>query len=218
MFARRARTRRARVRRAERPVAALVAAAPMGALIVLAAACGTASSPAGGAGPRPTPTGPAPGVSVPRPRPPVATVPAPAPAAPDKTDCAGWPLASGGTLPLSFVPVAVLRCVTGDTMVPGKGEWLTATLERADNQNLMPLARALRSAPGHMRPGRACPEFVTIPPPIALIGPDGTVIRPRFPVTSCGQIQQQVTATLAALRWHTISQRLIAKSPAPPSP
>lgn len=209
-------TRRAGVRRA--PLPAIV---PVAALIALAvSACGPASSPAGGAAPtavRPAPASPASG-SVPAPRPPVAPVPAPAPAAPEKTGCTGWPSASGGTLPLSFVPVSVLRCVTGRAMVPGKGEWLAATLERADNQNLIPLARALRSAPGHMLPGRACPEFVVLPPDIVLIGADGTMIRPRFPVTGCGQVQQQVTSALAALRWHAVSQRLIEKAPAPPAP
>ena len=45
--------------------------------------------------------------------------------------------------PVSFVPVAALRCVQTYQMIPGKGQWLTATLERAD-KNLAPLIGALR--------------------------------------------------------------------------
>ena len=36
------------------------------------------------------------------------------------------------TLPPSFVPVAVIRCVTNYQIIPGKGQWEVATLERAD--------------------------------------------------------------------------------------
>lgn len=139
------------------------------------------------------------------------------PVAPEKTNCTGWPLAPAGTLGPPFLPKAVLRCVTGYTMVPGKGKWLTATLERAD-ENLAPLANALRAAPGHMHPGEVCPQFIIQPPEIVMIGADGTMVRPRFPVTDCGQIQQRVFAALDALHWHTVSQRLIEKAPTPANP
>lgn len=208
-------TGRAGARRATLPGVAVV---PMAALIALAAAaCGTVSSPAGGTSPATARSAPATGAlpSPSPPREPLPPAPAPGvPGVPGRTACEGWPLASGGPIPPSFTPVAVLRCVTGYTAVPGKGEWLTATLEKAD-QNLMPLVRALRTTPGQMRPGMICPQFATLPPQIVLIGADGTAIRPRFPVTDCGQIQQQAIAALDALRWRTVSQRLIEKAPPP---
>jgi hypothetical protein len=136
---------------------------------------------------------------------------------PGKTACTGWPSAPSGSLPTSFVPVSVLRCVTGYTTVPGKGRWLTAILEKAD-QNLGPLAEALRAASGDPRPGEMCPQFVIIPPQIVLTAADGTMIRPRLPVTDCGQLQHGVISALDALRWQTVSQRPIEKAPTPAAP
>jgi hypothetical protein len=136
------------------------------------------------------------------------------------------------------VPASVLRCVTGYTEVsgpgvpgqvisgqgvsgqgtpgqgaPGQSEWLTATLEKAD-QNLAPLVQALRAPSGQRQRGQMCPMYVTVPPAIVLVGADGTKIRPQFPVTGCGQIQPQVITALNALPWHTVSQRLVEKAPA----
>lgn len=206
-------TRRAASRRA-----APFVLIPAAALVTLAAAgCATGNAPPGAArasASRPASAAPAPSspVSVP-PRAPVRPRQGPVPVVPEKTECKGWPVAPLRVLRLSFVPTAVLRCVTGDTTVPGRGKWLTATLERAD-QNLMPLTEALRAVSGHMRPGQICPDFVIRTPEIVLIGADGATIRPVFPVTACGQIQQPVLTALNALPWHTVSQRLIEKVPA----
>src|ERR1700728_2836379 len=58
--------------------------------------------------------------------------------------CAGWPTgATSVSLPVSFVPVSVERCVNGVEAIPGKGLWTTATLERADS-GLAGLIDALR--------------------------------------------------------------------------
>src|SRR5580693_10714089 len=59
--------------------------------------------------------------------------------------CVGWPknVTRSKKLPASFEPVAVIRCVTDYQMIPGKGQWEVATLERAD-QGLAPLMTALR--------------------------------------------------------------------------
>lgn len=203
-----------------RPTAPL-AVIPGVALVTLAAvACGTVSAPAGGAAPAtsrpasaaPAPTAPASGAPSRAPVP-----PEPVPIVPGKTACTGWPSAPSGSLPTSFVPVSVLRCVTGYTTVPGKGRWLTAILEKAD-QNLGPLAEALRAASGDPRPGEMCPQFVIIPPQIVLTAADGTMIRPRLPVTDCGQLQHGVISALDALRWQTVSQRPIEKAPTPAAP
>jgi hypothetical protein len=214
-------TRRARVRRAT-----LLAVIPAATLVTLTAtACGTVSAPTSGAATATThhasasasSTPSAPGSVVSGKPVPVVPDPGPGPVVPEKTACTGWPSAPEGTVPASFVPVKVLRCVTGYTTIPGKGQWLTATLEEADG-NLTQLANALRASSVHKRPGQMCPQFVMLPPEIALVAADGTTIRPRFPVTNCGEIQYQVLAALDALRWQTVSQRLIEKAPTPANP
>jgi len=183
-----------------------------------AAACG--SSPAGRGRPPAASGAPAsPSSAVPVPRAPGASVAPGGPAAPGAPVAAGsarcdhWPAAPAGRLPRSFQPASVLRCVPGTVSVPGKGQWTAATLEKAD-QGLAPLAGALSSVSGHMEPGRVCPQFVIVPPQIVLVGKDGTMVRPSFPVTACGQIQQKVLSALAGLHWHTVSRRLLAKVPA----
>jgi hypothetical protein len=107
--------------------------------------------------------------------------------------------------------------VTGYTTVPGKGRWLTAILEKAD-QNLGPLTEALRATSGTPRPGKMCPQFVILPPQIVLAATDGMMIRPRLPVTDCGQLQHGVISALDALRWQIVSQRPIEKAPTPAAP
>ncbi|HZC53961.1 MAG TPA: hypothetical protein VE441_15895, partial [Mycobacterium sp.] len=203
-------TRRARVRRAT-----LLAVIPAATLVALVAtACGTVRAPASGAAtattrpsaPRASTTPSAPGSVVSRKPVPIVPDPGPGPVVPVKTACTGWPSAPEATLPASFVPVKVLRCVTGYTTIPGKGQWLTATLEKAD-ASLSPLADALRASSVRMRPGQMCPQFVMLPPEIVLVAADGTTIRPRFPVTNCGQIQHQVLGALDELQWQAVSQR-----------
>lgn len=196
------------------------AIAAMAALVALAAAgCGSASSPAGGSSPAVSVTGARPSPGSPSPQRASGSAPAPAPgapaapSAPATAGCTGWPSAPAGPLPASFTPVSVLRCVTGDTQVPGQGEWLTATLEKAD-QNLTPLVQALRAPDGQRQRGQMCPMYAMVPPAVVLVGADGTSIQPRFPVTGCGQIQPQVLTALNALSWHTVSQRLVEKAPA----
>jgi hypothetical protein len=125
--------------------------------------------------------------------------------------CTGWPAnAPRGTLPTSFVPVAVLRCVTGDQMISGKGEWETATLQRAD-KDLAALIAALHLPPVTRSPGLMCPYLVMLPPQIVLVSADGKTLVPRLPVGGCGLIQGKVLTALAALPWQTVSVRLIAQ-------
>lgn len=185
-------------------------ALPVSALMVLitlaVAACGsTSATPVRASAPSSAPVSVAPS-RAPAPGAPVA------PAA-GKAPCTGWPSAPSGRLPRAFQPASVLRCVTETVSVPGKGQWATAILEKAD-QNLIPLTGALSAASGHMEPGHMCPEYVIVPPRIVLVGKDGTMIRPAFPVTGCGQIQQKVLAALDGLHWRTVSRRLLTKIPA----
>ena len=125
--------------------------------------------------------------------------------------CVGWPAnATHGKLPASFEPVAVIRCVTDYQMIPGKGQWEVATLERAD-QGLAPLMTALRRH-NQVRPaGTFCSDLVELPPQFVLIGKDGQAIWPALPVTGCGLVQGELLGALAALPWQKVSVRLVAK-------
>ena len=127
--------------------------------------------------------------------------------------CAGWPASAPmASLPVSFALVAVERCVDGAQTIPGKGLWQTASLERADS-GLDALVSALHQPPGRHQPGTACPMLAIIPPQIVLISATGQELIPRLPVTSCGLVQSQVLAALAALPWRLVSVRLIAAIP-----
>ena len=125
--------------------------------------------------------------------------------------CVGWPTdATSVSLPVSFVPVSVERCVNGAQTIPGKGLWTTSTLQRADS-GLAALINALRQPAVAHRPGTVCPALAIIPPQVVLIGADGKKLIPRLPVTGCGLIQSRVLAALDGLHWQTVSVRLIAK-------
>jgi len=127
--------------------------------------------------------------------------------------CAGWPAsAPRASLPASFVPVAVERCVKGAETVPGKGLWQTATLQRADS-DLGALVSALHQPSGTHQPGTACPMLAIIPPQVVLISATGQALVPQLPVSGCGLIKSQVLAALAALPWRVVSVRLIAPIP-----
>ncbi len=128
--------------------------------------------------------------------------------------CAGWPAqAPRATLPVSFVPVSVERCVTGAQDIPGKGMWVTATLQRSD-AGLTGLVNALRHPASSRAPGTICPALAVIPPQIVLTDASGHQLIPRVPVTGCGLPQAQVLAALASLHWNPVSVRLISKIPA----
>jgi hypothetical protein len=126
--------------------------------------------------------------------------------------CAGWPgnVTRSKTLPGSFVPVSVIRCVTDYQMIPGKGQWETATLERAD-QGFATLLTALRRPNQARPPGTFCSDIVVLPPQFVLVGKDGQAIWPTLPVTGCGMVQAEVLGALAALPWQKVSVRLLAK-------
>ena len=132
---------------------------------------------------------------------------------PGEPACAGWPAsAPTASLPASFVPVAVERCVNGAQTIPGKGLWQTASLQRADS-GLDALVSALHQPPGRHTPGTACPMLAIIPQQIVLISATGQELIPRLPVGGCGLVQSQVLAALATLPWRLVSVRLIAEIP-----
>jgi hypothetical protein len=126
--------------------------------------------------------------------------------------CVGWPrnVTRSKTLPASFEPVAVIRCVTDFQMIPGKGQWEVATLERAD-QGLAPLLTALQRPNQTRPPGTFCSDLVELPPQFMLVDKDGQAIWPTLPRTGCGLVQREVLGALAALPWQKVSVRLVAK-------
>jgi hypothetical protein len=127
--------------------------------------------------------------------------------------CVGWPAnAPTASLPVSFVPVSVERCVNGAQTVPGKGLWSTASLQRADS-GLSALISALHQPPAGHVPGTACPALAKIPPQVVLISATGQELIPRLPFSGCGLVQSQVLAALGTLPWRVVSVRLIAKIP-----
>jgi hypothetical protein len=137
---------------------------------------------------------------------------------PGQPACVGWPTdARSASLPVSFIPVSVERCVNGAQAIPGKGLWTTATLQRAD-AGLDGLISALRRPVVPHKPGTVCPEFAVIPPVVVLISATGQKLIPRLPVSGCGLIQSQVLAALDALRWQPVSVRLIAQLPGVTAP
>jgi hypothetical protein len=100
--------------------------------------------------------------------------------------------------------------VIGAETVPGKGLWTTATLQRAD-AGLTGLINALRQPAATHRPGTFCPALAVIPPQVVLISASGQKLFPRLPDSGCGMTSSQVLTALGALRWQTVSVRLIAK-------
>lgn len=203
---------------------AVAAAVPLLVAAVLAAGCGSAHSGAAGSGTPSHATAPvAPSASA------SASAPASASATPVPTvsggrvvpgepACVGWPTgAVSASLPVSFVPVSVERCVNGAQTIPGKGLWTTATLQRADS-GLAGLVNALRQPPATHKPGTVCPALAIIPPQVVLIAANGQKLMPRLPVSGCGLIQSQVLAALNALHWKPVSVRLIAKVPGATAP
>jgi hypothetical protein len=136
---------------------------------------------------------------------------------PGEVACVGWPSsAPTGSLPVSFVPVSVERCVEGAEQIPGKGLWSTATLERTDS-DLVTFINALRR-PSETHSSGACPALAEIPPAVVLISATGQELIPRLPVTGCGLIQSQVTLALGDLHWTTVSVRLISQISGDTSP
>ncbi len=124
--------------------------------------------------------------------------------------CAGWPAnAAHGKLSALFTPVAVERCVSSVQSIKGKGEWLTATLERSTDK--LATLTAVLMRPSGRQPDIMCPEFVVIPPQIVLFNSAGEELIPRLPVGACGAIDAQVLSTLAAMTWQPVSVRLLAK-------
>jgi hypothetical protein len=188
---------------------ALAVALPLLAAGALTAGCGSAHSGGAAGAPPAHATAPAASSSAAAAPTPVPTVTGGQVVAGEPA-CVGWPTgATSVSLPVSFVPVSVERCVNGVQAIPGKGLWTTATLQRSDS-SLAALVNALRQPSVAHRPGTVCPALAVIPPQVVLIGANGQKLIPRLPATGCGLIQSQVLAALDTIRWLPVSVRLIA--------
>jgi hypothetical protein len=194
-------------------------AVPLLAAGALAAGCASASSSAAAPGHVTAPAAPtASATAVPTASATAVPTVSGGPVASGQSACVGWPTdATSVSLPVSFVPVSVERCVNGAQTIPGKGLWTTATLQRA-NSGLAGLISALRQPPATHRPGTVCPAVAVIPPQVVLISADGQKLIPRLPASGCGLTQSQVLLALNALRWQPVSVRLIAKIPGVSAP
>ena len=176
----------------------------------LAAGCGSVHTPSAGAasGSATSASASAQPTSPQRPAP-VPTVTG-APVA-GQSACVGWPAqALHMTMPALFVPVTAERCVIAIQTIAGKGQWETATLEKASS-DLTPLIAALRHPPIARTPGSLCPDLAMLPPQILVISASGQELIPLLPVTGCGLVQADVLAAIAALPWQPVSVRLVAK-------
>lgn len=171
----------------------------------LAAGCGTGRAPAAdGAAAAAT----SPGSTAPARHPtPVPTVTGGS-VAPGQPACTGWPAhAPHVRMPALFAPVAAERCVTSIQTIAGKGQWETATLEKATT-DLAPLTAALRHRAVSRTPGM-CPQLAMLPPQIVVISESGQELIPLLPVGGCGLVQSAVLAAIAALPWHPVSVTLV---------
>jgi hypothetical protein len=196
---------------------------PLLAAGALAAGCGTVAAnpggpnqPAAGAGPAASSSAPAATAgSAPASAPPASAKPVPTVSGgvmigAGGAACAGWPTsAPHGTLTALFRPVAVERCVSSVQPIKGKGEWLTATLERSTDK--LATLTAVLMRPSERQPDVMCPEFVVIPPQIVLFSSTGQELIPRLPVGACGSINSLVLSTLATMTWQPLSVRLVSK-------
>jgi hypothetical protein len=185
-------------------------------MLVVMLAAGCAASTTAGASAAPAASHPASGSTSsaqPGSPAPVPTITATGTPAPGESYCANWPSGvAQGPLPATFVPVQVLRCDAGTTTIPGKGVYVSGTLERA-TEGLAVLVNALRQPSGHMQPGMICPALELAVPQLVLIAGNGAMLSPRVPVNDCGIVQQEVLTALKELPWQTVSVRLISQLP-----
>ena len=181
------------------------------------ATTGSGSTGSGGTSSAPGVSGSAPAASeTATPVPTVSGNPVPA----GEVACAGWPSnAPTASLPSSFTPVTVERCLNSVQAIAGKGYWSTATLERADG-GLSALVTALRQPSTGHKPGTMCPALAEIPQAVLLINAAGQRLIPKLPSTACGLTQSSVVGALNALHWTTVSVRLLSQlsQTAPPAP
>jgi hypothetical protein len=115
-------------------------------------------------------------------------------------------------LPKGFDTVAVVRCLIDERAVAGDGSWQFAVAQRA-SAGLADLLRLLQQ-PNASAPARtqiACPADLLMVPDFGLVGSDGTVVRPKLPLTVCGAPMPNVLTALNGLPWKTETETKVTR-------
>jgi hypothetical protein len=113
---------------------------------------------------------------------------------------------SDSTLPADFGTVEVVRCRSEVRTVPGDGEWNVDVAERATT-GYSAFLGLLRESDESTPTGApvACTADMLLVPDFGLVGKDGTVIRPKLPLTFCGKPRPEVLTALNDLPWSTVA-------------
>jgi len=121
-------------------------------------------------------------------------------------------LTSEAALPKGFSAVAVVRCFVDQHAVAGDGTWQFAVAQRASS-GLSEFLRLLQqpSASAPARATIACPADLLLVPDFGLVGSDGTVVRPKLPLTVCGQPLVNVLSALNGLPWKTETETKVTQ-------
>jgi hypothetical protein len=109
-------------------------------------------------------------------------------------------------IPAQFVPAAVVLCNPAIVFVNHNGRNVPST-RRVATTGLGRLMTALRAPSAPPDSNVACLDQATYVPWFVLVGRNGRVIRPKVPVTVCGDPSPAVLASLNALRWTTPTRR-----------
>lgn len=117
--------------------------------------------------------------------------------------CAAATAKPTGALPDAFTPVAVIRCVQEERVIPGHGLWRFEVKQQADH-GLAAFIADLR-VPSTRAP-QACLYFIYGHSPFALVDRHGQVLRPTLPTDGCGTFPAAIT-DLQHLPWVTVSVR-----------
>ena len=124
-------------------------------------------------------------------------------AAGESCDSGGNPNANPPTLtplPADAVLVSAARCLFEPQPVPGDGEWLMRTEQKATT-GLEALAAALRLPSEQVARGQGCPAIAYPPIVITVVDTTGREIHPQVPHTACGAPLKAVTDAIAGLTW-----------------
>lgn len=144
----------------------------------------------------------APGSSTPSSAPAVATT---CPGAADLTP-RGADDSAAGPLPTDLTATAAIECFTENRPVAGDGVWTFVVENKAEaGPQLDQLVAALRAKDEPRPTNVACTAILIVVRWFALVDQNGAWVRPRVPITSCGQPQDAVLKALDALTWTTVS-------------
>ena len=113
-------------------------------------------------------------------------------------------------LPATTVLVEVTRCTFGNQLVPGDGEWVVRTDQRATT-GLDALADALRLPSQARRPGTTCPAIGYLPIVLTATDTAGNVLHPAVPTDVCNAPLPAALAAIDALDWVTTATTNVLK-------